>query len=327
MSTPIRRQYLEIKQRYPHAIVFFRLGDFYETFDEDAKLCAKELEITLTSKPMGKDLRVPLAGIPYHSVDAYLAKLVTRGYKVAICEQLEDPATAKGIVARDVVRVVTPGTVTEGSLLASDRANYLAAVAAEGDRIGLALADVSAGTFLVTEVTGEGLQAQLAAARPAEIVVADDIEIDGAHGAVTRLDGSWSRYGAAERQVHEHFGVEDVAAFGLVGRRAAVKAAGVLLRYVGENQKAFLPQLTRLSWHDVAAQMALDPHTARNLDVVESDGRTLVSVLDRTRTPMGARLLRSRLVAPSVVLPEITRRLDAVAWFVEDGGAPVTSRD
>ncbi len=129
MSTPIRRQYLDIKRRYPHAIVFFRLGDFYETFDEDAKLCARELEITLTSKPMGKNLRVPLAGIPHHALDGYLAKLIAKGYKVAICEQMEDPATAKGLVDRQVVRVVTPGTVLEGSLLDERANNYLAALA------------------------------------------------------------------------------------------------------------------------------------------------------------------------------------------------------
>ena len=129
VSTPIRRQYLDIKRRYPHAIVFFRLGDFYETFDEDAKLCARELEITLTSKPMGKNLRVPLAGIPHHALDSYLARLIAKGYKVAICEQMEDPATAKGLVDRQVVRVVTPGTVLEGSLLDERANNYLAALA------------------------------------------------------------------------------------------------------------------------------------------------------------------------------------------------------
>src|SRR5512146_1186254 len=172
LSTPIRRQYLEIKRRFPQAIVFFRLGDFYETFDEDAQLVARELEITLTSKPMGKDLRVPLAGFPYHALQAHLKRLVARGYKVAICEQMEDPKTAKGIVARDVVRVVTPGTVVEEELLSAASNNYLAAVAfdgqtgrqagGQGETYGIAFVDITTGEFAAAEVSEADLEVELA---------------------------------------------------------------------------------------------------------------------------------------------------------------------
>jgi len=173
--TPIRRQYLDVKKRYPHAIVFFRLGDFYETFDSDAELCARELDITLTSKPMGKGVRVPLAGIPYHAVDGYLAKLIVKGYKVALCEQIGDPAMAKGLVERKVMRVVTPGTVIEGSLLDERANNYLACLAparrGRGDDAwqrdaGFAYVDVSTGEFVAGTLSGEQAAAELARIRP-----------------------------------------------------------------------------------------------------------------------------------------------------------------
>src|SRR5437870_2026751 len=190
-ATPVRRQYLEVKRRYPNAIVFFRLGDFYETFDDDAKLVAKELDITLTSKPMGKDLRVPLAGVPHHSLDAHLRKLVSRGFKVAICEQMEDPKFAKGIVERDVVRVVTPGTIVEEALLEPAANNYLAAVlppmsrrdrssdlSASGGRTGLAYVDVTTGEFACAALAATDLAAELARLAPAEVLLPAGADLD-----------------------------------------------------------------------------------------------------------------------------------------------------
>jgi DNA mismatch repair protein MutS len=202
--TPIRRQYLDVKRRYPHAIVFFRLGDFYETFDDDAELCSRELDITLTSKPMGKGLRVPLAGIPYHAVDGYIAKLIAKGYKVALCEQMSDPATTKGIVDRQVVRVVTPGTVIEGNLLDERANNYLACLAParragrtgsgdgwQGD-VGFAYVDISTGEFVAGALTQDQAAAELARIRPAEVLVPDG-------GAAPRLDAHHERRAALVR--------------------------------------------------------------------------------------------------------------------------------
>src|SRR3972149_4577579 len=177
MTTPIRRQYLEIKRRFPQAIVFFRLGDFYETFDDDAKLVARELEITLTSKPMGKNLRVPLAGVPHHSLQAHLKKLVSRGYKVAICEQLEDPRKAKGLVDRDVVRVVTPGTVVEEALLSAAANNYLVAVAPGPSTYGLAYVDITTGEFAAAEASDADLAVELARLAPAEVLLPEGADL------------------------------------------------------------------------------------------------------------------------------------------------------
>src|SRR5688572_16580974 len=207
LSTPIRRQYLEIKRRFPQAIVFFRLGDFYETFDDDAKLVARELEITLTSKPMGKDLRVPLAGFPYHSLQLHLKKLVARGFKVAICEQMEDPKQAKGIVAREVVRVVTPGTVVEEDLLSASSNNYLAAVWPNSDAAGrgpgvhgLAYVDITTGEFCAAEIPDADLGVELARLAPAEVLLPDGLDLPAAFdGPKTPLDARFFHPDDCER--------------------------------------------------------------------------------------------------------------------------------
>ena len=220
--SPIRRQYLDVKRRYPHAIVFFRLGDFYETFDDDAELCSRELDITLTSKPMGKGLRVPLAGIPYHAVDGYIAKLIAKGYKVALCEQMSDPATSKGIVDRQVVRVVTPGTVIEGNLLDERANNYLACLAPSrrarsasadpwpGD-VGFAYIDISTGEFVAGALTQEQAAEELARIRPAEVLIPDGAApppwLDAATH-VTSVEPLWFDHDLATVTVQEHFRVE-----------------------------------------------------------------------------------------------------------------------
>ncbi|MEX0750899.1 MAG: DNA mismatch repair protein MutS, partial [Dehalococcoidia bacterium] len=247
--TPIRRQYLDVKRRYPHAIVFFRLGDFYETFDDDAELCSRELDLTLTSKPMGKGLRVPLAGIPYHAVDGYLAKLIAKGYKVALCEQIGDPATSKGLVERKVVRVVTPGTLIEGNLLDERANNYLACVAParrrgddawKGDA-GLAYVDISTGEFVAGTLTPERAAAELARIRPSEVLLPEGVDAPAwldASMNVTCVEPLWFDAELANVTVVEHFRVASPDAFGVAKGSAAVAACGAVLMYVRENQPA-----------------------------------------------------------------------------------------
>jgi len=332
--TPIRRQYLDVKRRYPHAIVFFRLGDFYETFDSDAELCARELDITLTSKPMGKGVRVPLAGIPYHAVDGYLAKLIAKGYKVALCEQIGDPAMAKGLVERKAMRVVTPGTVIEGSLLDERANNYLACLApsrrGRGDDLwqrdaGFAYVDVSTGEFVAGTLSGDQAAAELARIRPAEVLLPDGVEppdwLDAALN-VTRIEPLWFDHELATVTVQEHFRVASPEAFGIDRASPAVAACGATLMYLRENQAASAALVTSIRAHRAAEYVGLDPHTMRNLELFTS-GRdlrregSLLATLDLTSTPMGARLLRRRLGQPLVDIAAIDQRLDGVAYCHE----------
>jgi DNA mismatch repair protein MutS len=330
--TPIRRQYLEIKHRYPHAIVFFRLGDFYETFDEDAKLVARELEITLTTKPMGKGQRVPLAGVPYHAIDGHLAKLIAKGYKVAICEQMSDPATSKGLVDRQVVRVVTPGTVVEGGLLDERANNYLVALAPPPRRgragpapwsdgtAGLAYADVSTGEFVAGEVAAVALAAELARLRPAELLLPEAVAPpEGADGVATPVPADWFVPAVAEGALREHFAVASSEAFGLAP--AAAAAAGALLQYLRENQRSSLAHVIRVAAYRPEGFLHFDAATRRNLELF-AGGRdskrehSLLGVLDLTKTAMGARLLARRLGQPLVDRAAIEARLDQVQHFV-----------
>jgi len=332
--TPIRRQYLDVKRRYPHAIVFFRLGDFYETFDDDAELCARELDITLTSKPMGKGLRVPLAGIPYHAVDGYVAKLIAKGYKVALCEQMSDPATTKGLVERKVVRVITPGTLVEGNLLDERANNYLACLAparrgraddAWAAGAGFAYVDISTGEFVAGALDGERAAGELARVRPAEVLLPDGVEpppwLDPALH-VTHTEPLWFDHELATVTVQEHFRVASPEAFGIDRASPAVAACGAALMYLRENQAASLPLVTALRAHRPADHAGLDPHTMRNLELFTA-GRdlrregSLLATLDLTATAMGARLLRRRLGQPLVDIAAIDRRLDEVAYCHE----------
>jgi DNA mismatch repair protein MutS len=333
--TPIRRQYLDVKKRYPHAIVFFRLGDFYETFDDDAELCARELDITLTSKPMGKGLRVPLAGIPYHAVDGYVAKLIAKGYKVALCEQMSDPATTKGIVERRVVRVVTPGTVIENSLLDERANNYLACLAParrtragddpwRGDS-GFAYVDISTGEFVAGALAAEQAAGELARIRPAEVLLPEGHDappwLDAALN-VTRIEPLWFDADLATVTLQEHFRVASPEAFGIDRASPAVAACGAALMYLRENQAASAPLVTSIRLHRPAEYAGLDAHTMRNLELFTA-GRdlrregSLLATLDLTSTSMGARLLRRRLGQPLVDIGAIDRRLDAVAFCHE----------
>ncbi|MGA2286005.1 MAG: DNA mismatch repair protein MutS [Dehalococcoidia bacterium] len=331
--TPIRRQYLDIKRRYPHAIVLFRLGDFYETFDDDAKLCARELDITLTSKPMGKNLRVPLAGIPYHALDGYLARLIGKGYKVAVCEQMGDPAAAKGLVDRQVVRVVTPGTVIEGHLLDERANNYLVALAvaphprdrrrtSDPSQAGIAYVDISTGEFATAQLDADAIAAELSRLRPAELLLPEGIDPPVAGLPLTRVEPAGFELDTATACLLDHFGVASLAAFGCDRLPLATCAAGAVLQYLRDNQKTALGHVTGLSVYNPTRFMLLDAQTRRNLELFsgarDSDRRnSLLDVLDLTRTALGARLLRRWLGQPLLDADEIRQRQDGVAWFHE----------
>jgi len=329
--TPVRHQYLQIKQSYPDAILFFRLGDFYETFDEDAKITARELDLVLTSRPVGKGQRVPLAGIPYHAVEGYVARLIDKGYKVAICEQIGNQ-TVKGLVPREVVRVVTPGTVLEPTLLDDRRNNYLAAFVHEQERAGLAFADISTGEFATTEMNGPEasltLAQELQRLQPAEILIPEGSGPDTIPPSVNTRQPvtleDW-RFGseAAQRTLQEHFGVASLDGFGLRGKPLATRAAGALLQYLQQTQKRTLPQLQELSTYSTAQFMLLDSATRRNLELTAGSrsGTTtgsLLGVLDLTRSAMGARLLRRRIAQPLLDCKALEARLDGVQTFFDN---------
>lgn len=313
MSTPIRRQYLELKERYPDTILFFRLGDFYETFDDDAETVARELQITLTSKPMGKDMRVPLAGVPYHSLDGHVAKLVGRGYRIAICEQMADPATVKGIVPRDVVRVVTAGTVTAPASLDDAAPTYLAAAVRRKNVDGVALADVSTGEVRIA--SGEGVLGELLRSNPAELLVEERDLIDDPDNVPVALRPSMAEL-EADALIARHFG--EHARAGLVPDDAAAAALAHVLAYLQETFPESLNAVQRIRPLSEAETLVLDQRTLRNLDVFASDGRhSLFSVLNEARTAMGSRLLREWLQRPLRDRGALDARHDAVSWAVE----------
>jgi DNA mismatch repair protein MutS len=313
VSTPIRRQYLELKQRYPGTILFFRLGDFYETFDDDAKLVAAELQITLTSKPMGKDIRVPLAGVPYHSIDGHVAKLVARGYRVAVCEQLADPAEVKGLVPRDVVRVVTAGTVTSDASLAVETPNYLAALVVRDREAGVALADITTGEARLAR--GVDAPLELLRSSPAEILVEDEADLPAGLGGA-RSQREFMGDLAVEAELARQFG--EHARESLIDGPAEAAALAHLLAYLRETYPAALGALQRVRPVTAAGILAIDQRTLRNLDILPRAESTssLFGVLNATRTAMGARLLRAWLTHPLRESAELGARHDAVAWAV-----------
>ena len=321
--TPVRRQYLRIKQRYPEAIVLFRLGDFYETFDEDARLVSKLLEITLTSREMGKGQRFPMAGIPYHALNNYMARLINRGYKVAICEQLSPPG--QGLVERDVVRVVTPGTVIEPSLLEGTANNYLASVVIDNDRAGLAHVDITTSEFATTEVPADRLLPELERLHPSEILIPRNLDFPDLSrlGSVSPVDEYWSDVETARQGLLDHFGVATLEGYGCAHLTLAIRAAGAILHYLQENQKGALALLTQLSTYSTEQYMMLDAQTRRNLELFESSrsGTTagsILSVIDLPQTPMGGRLIRRWLGHPLLDLAQLVERQDVVEKFHND---------
>ena len=325
-------QYMNIKKDYPDAILLFRMGDFYETFFEDAATAAKVLGIALTSRSREGEKRIPLAGVPYHAVDTYVARLVRAGHKVAICDQVESPRDAKGLVKRRVVEVITPGTVTSSALLDEKENNYLVAVVGEQASWGVAKADLSTGEFTVTEVPPDDLLAELAKAGPSELLYAKDSMSEAAlarvrqvlpAAALTGLEDWLFLHESASTSLCDHFKVATLQGFGCEDMPAAVGAAGALISYLRQTQKRLLPHISRLAVQKNALYMEIDEASFSNLEIVsplhpEDKGASLLGVLDRTLTSMGGRCLRRWLRSPLVSLEGIRARLEAVDDLVAD---------
>ncbi len=327
--TPIRQQYLEIKRRYPNAILFFRLGDFYETFDQDAEIAARELDIVLTGRNVAKGTRIPMAGIPFHAVDNYLARLIEKGYHVAICEQVGDQPL-KGLFPREVVRVVTPGTVIEPGLLHGDSNNYLCSVVVQENRAGVAYVDITTGEFAATELHSVGedllsvLRAELSRLRPAEVLLPENLELaNGFPGQVTRQPGWRFELGRCQDTLQRHFEVTTLDGYGLRGMPLATRAAGAIIQYLEGTQASALELLDHFSTYLLSDFMLLDASTRRNLELTETlHGElkgSLLGVLDHTVTPMGKRLLRQWVSKPLLDLAAICRRQDGIEACAKNG--------
>jgi DNA mismatch repair protein MutS len=326
-ETPIRRQYLEIKAKHKDSILLFRLGDFYEAFDEDARILAKELDIVLTSRAMGKGERVPLAGVPHFVLERHLATLIARGHRVAICEQTSS-APVKGedgkkLIQREVVRVVTAGTVIEPGLLHSKTNNYLCAFTSDGLRAGIAYADVTTGDFAATEIENADALTELQRLAPAEILIAETENVFDSQKDlptfVTKLNAKFFAFEAARKILFKHFHTKTLQPFGLEKSPLAASAAGALIAYLNETQTGAAEQLTRLTSYDSRDFMLIDAHALRSLEIFESaTGASLLSVIDRTETAMGGRLLRRWLRQPLLDTTEIYRRQEHLAWFKEN---------
>jgi len=376
VHSPVRTQYLHIKHQNPDAILFFRMGDFYEMFDDDAEIVARELEIALTRRDFGRGEKSPMAGIPYHAADGYIARLVGKGYRVAICEQTSDPALSKGLVDREVVRIVTPGTIIDPAMLAAKRNNFLASVLVSRDAIGIAYLDITTGEFAVTQFSSTepavAAQQEIARVGPAEVLVEanygqqgsrkrrwlaavmsekqvtkigsngnpnaeipdieeeeeDDIAplaklLDKVAGHVTPYDARYFNEDDARHRLLRQFNVASLEGFGCAHLPLAIRAAGAVLAYVQDTQKGLLQQLTQLETYFTNGFMTLDPYTRRNLELFET-GRgssvkgSLLWVLDRTRSPMGGRLLRRWIGQPLLSIEVLQRRQDALGELLDD---------
>ncbi len=370
IHSPVRTQYLQVKQQNPDAILFFRMGDFYEMFDDDAEIVARELEIALTRRDFGRGEKSPMAGIPHHAADGYIARLVSKGYRVAVCEQVSDPALSKGLVEREVVRIVTPGTVIDPTMLAAKRNNFLAGAVVGRESVGLAYVDITTGEFAVTQFSTPepelALQQEIARVGPAEIIIEahyasqgsrkrrwlatvmnekqvtklgsngnpnaeiptideddeDDIAplaklLTGIAGHVTPYDARYFSEDDARHRLLAHFEVASLEGFGCAHLPLAIRAAGAVLAYLQETQRGLLHQLTSLETYYTSTFMTLDPYTRRNLELFES-GRSgsvkgsLLWVLDKTRSPMGGRLLRRWIGQPLLDLPILQHRQQVI---------------
>lgn len=334
-STPIRRQYLKIKAQHRDSILLFRLGDFYEAFDEDAITVSRELNISLTSKPMGKNLRVPLAGIPHYVLEKHLATLISRGHRVAICEQTSTVPVkgddGKKLIKREVTRIVTAGTVIEPQLLDSKSNNYLVAFISDGNKTGIAYADITTGDFAVTEVANSEALNEISRIAPSEILICETSENIVNYDLpqfVTKLDKKTFELKNARKVLSKHFGANTLKPFGLENSPLAVSAAGALINYLNEVQVGTADQITRLTSYDSHSSMIIDNKSFRSLEVFQSDsGASLLSIIDSTRTPMGGRLLRRWLRQPSLDATEIFKRQEHISWFVENTNENEKLRD
>ncbi len=333
--TPAMAQFQEIKAKYPDAILLFRIGDFYETFGRDAEIVSRELDIVLTSRSRDSvGNKIPLAGVPHHAVDGYIRRLIEKGYKVAVCDQLEDAKNSKGIVKRDVVRVITPGTVIDESMMTSKEASYLMALVHDekGRSVGMAFLDISTGEFFVSRSGGErareNVLSELARYRPRECVISENapasvaacLEANGV--LVSRYAADIFDAGPAEKELLTQFGVSTLDGVGIGNFPVAVRAAGAVLRYALDTQKSSLSHITGISVKRLEEALVIDSITLRNLELLESlrgsQESTLLHVLNLTRTPMGNRLLRSYITTPLVSVEKIRERLDVVGFFLQN---------
>ena len=343
--TPMMKQYLDLKRIHKDEILFFRLGDFYEMFFDDAKTAARVLHLTLTARAGGNNQKVPMAGIPYHAAENYISKLVKNGYSIAICEQAEDPATAKGLVKREIARVITPGTILSAAMLEEKANNYLAALVSSTQSLGLAVVDVTTGEFKACELSGperfSTAANELSKFNPSEILMPLTQPTDepwaqllrSANGAKRSHMEDW-KFSADEGKevLQEHFQVKSLDGFGLSGQDQAVRAAGAILQYLKETTHSVLSHLVTLSTFQVGEGMVLDATTQRNLEIIKpmrDDAKegTLLSVLDETVTSMGGRLLRQWLVTPLTSVSQIKRRQDAVEELLPRKDDRETLRD
>lgn len=328
------QQYMDIKEKYKDCILFFRLGDFYEMFFDDAIIASKELEITLTGRNYGKEEKAPMCGVPYHAADSYIAKLIEKGYKVAICEQIEDPSTAKGIVKRDVVKIITPGTVLSHTMLNEKENNYLASVYIDESGAGIAFCDISTGEISTTELTGprytDGLINELVKIRAREVIANDHLQLEGLQedirilGAyLSLLNENYFSIHHSEKFILRQFNLQSLKGLGLEELPNATRALGALLSYLSETQKQDLAHLSLLKVYDTAGHMSLDKATIKNLELTETlfekkvQG-SLLGILDKTNTAMGSRKLKQWLREPLNQLQEIQRRLDAVELLTDE---------
>src|SRR5271165_6778721 len=348
-TTPLMQQYQAVKARYPHALLLFRLGDFYELFYEDAIIAARELQITLTSRNREKGQPIPMCGVPYHAAEGYIARLIRSGFKVAICDQMELPGPGKKLVRREVVRVITPGTATDVSVLDAKENNYLAAVAkhSSGSPIGLAFVDLSTGEFQATEFSGpdadEAVRDELQLLHPRETLLprpqqlfetAKTSLLDGTGGVESRLEDWIFQRDYAERILREQFGVAELTGFGLDDHPQALSAAGAIVHYLRENSARgddapsieALQHLDRIRYYEQHDALVLDPVSVRNLELLSpifseesksSGPTTLIAALDSTITGMGARLLRSWILRPLIDPGAIAPRLGAVEHLLK----------
>lgn len=330
-QTPLMRQYGEIKARNPHAVLLYRMGDFYEMFNEDAKIASKVLGLTLTSRNHGAAENTPLAGFPFHALDRYAHRLVKAGYKIAICEQTEDPKAAKGIVKRDVIEVISAGTATEGAFIEEKANNYIMGMVRDGKTVGVAACDLSTGQFEVEELADEELKNELVRIAPAELLVPEGEEqqakalcAENYHQIVISSYDGWKfSYETAANALLDHFQAASLSGFGLEPYRAGIRAAGALLLYLKEQKKNDLRHISAITPRSLSEYAELDPSTIRNLELLrpmqtdEIDG-TLVSVLDKTSTAMGSRLLKRFMTRPLKQINAIQERLACVEWFKKD---------
>ena len=332
--TPMMQQYMKTKEEYPDCILFYRLGDFYEMFFDDALKASKELEITLTGKNCGLEERAPMCGVPYHAVDSYLNRLVSKGYKVAICEQMEDPATAKGLVKRDVVRIVTPGTNLDTQALDETKNNYIMSVVYMADRYGLSVADITTGDYFVTEVSNsEKLFDEIFKFMPSELICNEafymsGMDIDDLRErlgiTVYSLDSWYFDDALCKRSLKDHFHTGTLEGLGIAEYDCGVIAAGALLLYLKETQKSSsLSQMSKITPYTTGTYMILDSSTRRNLELCETlrekqKRGSLLWVLDKTKTAMGARTLRKYIEQPLIHKEPIIRRQEAIAELIEN---------